>query len=86
MKVKIFTTNIFYGDDSAEALNQFIAQHHILNIDKKFVEDGSGSCWTFCVTYIDKSKPFSAVMKMEKGESLPVCHFSFVMRVLLYAH
>ena len=41
------------GEESAEgALNQFLAVHRIISLDRQFVQDGQSSFWAVCVTYL----------------------------------
>jgi superfamily II DNA helicase RecQ len=39
---------------AAEAeLNGFLRSHRVLSVDRRFVDDGERSFWTFCVDYLD---------------------------------
>lgn len=41
------------GEQQAEELNQFLAAHRILAIDRQFIQDGPNSAWALSVTYIE---------------------------------
>ncbi len=40
---------------AAEAPNQFVATHRVINVDKHFSDDDSGGFWSFCVTWLDQT-------------------------------
>ena len=60
MSFKIFTVPI--GDTSrAEGeLNAFLHGHKVLSVDRRLVEQGTGSFWSFCVDYLEVSSSGSA--------------------------
>ena len=66
MQVQFFLVPIQGGDDAAEELNRFLGSHRIVSIDRQFVQDGPGSAWAFCVTYIRSSSRPDAVGKRGK--------------------
>lgn len=39
--------------DGAERLNAFLVSHLVLEVDRRFVDDGSNSYWSVCVTTAD---------------------------------
>jgi len=34
-------------------LNRFLSGHRILVVQREFIQNGSASCWAFCVEYLD---------------------------------
>ncbi len=56
MKIRIFTIPI-HGDPSLEhELNSFLSGHRIVSVEKRFVDAGLDSAWTFCVTWTEMSE------------------------------
>jgi superfamily II DNA helicase RecQ len=53
MQIKIFTIPITGGEAMEAALNAFLRGQKILQVEQQLVSQSSGSCWTFCVQYID---------------------------------
>ncbi len=51
MKYKVFSLPAI-GDESAEeALNAFLAQHKVIQVDRQFITQGGLSYWSLCVCY-----------------------------------
>ena len=56
MKIRIFTIPI-HGDQSQEnELNSFMSGRRVISVEKHFVDAGSNSAWTFCVTWTEMSE------------------------------
>ncbi|MFZ0258284.1 MAG: HRDC domain-containing protein [Gammaproteobacteria bacterium] len=55
MLLRFFTVPISDGEEAAEAVNRFLADHRIVAIDRQFVQDGPNSAWALCVTYVRSS-------------------------------
>ena len=36
-----------------EELNRFLRSHRVLNVDRRWVDEGSESFWSFCVDYLE---------------------------------
>ena len=52
MRFRIFTVPI--GDpESCQDLNGFLAGHRVLSVQRELVQNGGGSCWAFCVEYLE---------------------------------
>ena len=51
MAFRIFTIPIRSSDNAIEELNRFMANHKVLSIDRRWVEQGSDSYWTLFVDY-----------------------------------
>ena len=54
MKLKVFAVPAT-GDENAEsALNLFMAQHRVLQVDRQLFQNGSASFWSVCIGYSEK--------------------------------
>ena len=36
-----------------EEMNRFLRSHRVLNVDRRWVDQGSESFWSFCVDYLE---------------------------------
>lgn len=41
--------------EAAEELNRFLRGHRVLAVDRRWVEQGLDSYWSFCVDYLDRA-------------------------------
>jgi len=49
-----FVTVPIHGSAEAEAeLNQFLATHRVIAVDRQLVSDGPRSAWAICITYVE---------------------------------
>ena len=55
LQIKTFTVPIHDDGSFAEELNRFLRSRQVLEVDREFVQDGSRSCWCFCVRYLERS-------------------------------
>jgi superfamily II DNA helicase RecQ len=55
MAYRIFTVPIHDSGDSVTELNGFLRSHRVLSVERKLIESGLNSCWTFCVDYLESS-------------------------------
>jgi len=39
--------------DACQELNAFVSSHRVLSVQRELIQNGGGSCWTFCVEYLD---------------------------------
>jgi hypothetical protein len=53
MAFQIFQISVHDTGAATDDLNRFLANHKVLSIDRRFVDAGSNSFWTFCVDYLD---------------------------------
>jgi superfamily II DNA helicase RecQ len=53
MAFRFFTVPIQNAEQAEAELNGFLRSHKVLSIDRRWVEQGPTSFWTFCVDYID---------------------------------
>ena len=53
MKIRIFNIPIHGGQDLEDELNSFLSGRRIVSVEKRFVDAGLESAWTFCVTWTE---------------------------------
>ena len=53
MQIKVFTIPVHDDGGWNEELNRFLRSHRVLEVEREFVQDGSASCWCFCVRYLN---------------------------------
>jgi superfamily II DNA helicase RecQ len=51
MQLRFFTVPIHGPAEQAAELNQFLAGHRILSVDRQLIADGANSAWSLCVSY-----------------------------------
>ena len=51
MPFRIFTISTAEPKDGLKELNQFLASHRVIEVDKRFHTDGPSVSWHFCVNY-----------------------------------
>ncbi|WP_300452855.1 HRDC domain-containing protein [Accumulibacter sp.] len=57
MKFHVFTIDVQQPEAGQEALNVFCAQHRVVDVEKRFVDQGRHSFWAFCVVTLDGDAP-----------------------------
>jgi superfamily II DNA helicase RecQ len=55
MKYKFFIVPVIGGEEAEAELNKFLIENKIAALERKFVEDGAGSLWALCVSYIENA-------------------------------
>ena len=74
MKIRIFTIPI-HGDQGLEnELNSFLSSRRIVSVEKRFVDAGLDSAWTFCVAWTEMSEKApvrTPVCEYPMGENSP---------------
>lgn len=53
MAFQIFTLPLSASAADQEALNRFLRSHRVLQVERRLVEMGAQSVWTFCVEYLE---------------------------------
>jgi superfamily II DNA helicase RecQ len=53
MAIKVFCVPISECTESEKELNIFLRSHRIVTMERRFVDQGTASFWTFCVDYLD---------------------------------
>ena len=57
MAFKFITIPIHDGSEAEAELNQFLNSYKILSVDRRWVDQGAASFWTFCVDYLPRPLP-----------------------------
>ena len=61
MKLQFFAIPAKWPEDAQQMLNAFCSQHRVMTLEKHFVDLGTESYWSICVTFIDGNNlPLSA--------------------------
>jgi len=66
MKYKFFTVSVWNPEPGETALNQFLASHRIISVEKVWLPSEQNPCWAFVITFED-SPPAAA-----SGKRAPV--------------
>jgi hypothetical protein len=53
MAFQIVTVPIQDDGRALEQLNAFLRSHKILSVDRRWVEQGASSFWSFCIDYLE---------------------------------
>ncbi len=53
MSLRFFTIPIHGSEVFEQELNQFLASHRVLAIERHVIDAGVNSCWAICVDYLD---------------------------------
>lgn len=70
MPFKIFTVSIRDTGPAETELNAFLASHRVLAVDRRWVEQGPDSFWSFCVDFMvqEASGPHSKHRAKPRGK------------------
>jgi hypothetical protein len=60
MAYRVFTRPVRDRGAAETELNGFLASHRVLSVDRRFVEEGERSFWTFCVDFVDARRGSSS--------------------------
>ncbi|KOR33013.1 hypothetical protein TI05_03625 [Achromatium sp. WMS3] len=55
MLYRFFSIPALASEESEQLLNQFCAEHRIINTEKQFVNNGERSFWSICICYQPKN-------------------------------
>ena len=55
MAFQFFTIPIRDAASAAADMNAFLQSHRVLTVERRWVEQGSNSFWSFCVDYVEDS-------------------------------
>lgn len=53
MPFRFFLVPIHDQGEAAAALNAFLGSHRVLNVDRRWIDQGAGSLWSFCIDYLE---------------------------------
>jgi superfamily II DNA helicase RecQ len=84
VQYQIYTVTLSAGANGTEELNRFLRSHRVLAVERRLVEDGANSCWTFCVEYLDAgagATPFRAEGRVDYKEVLAPEQFARFSRL-----
>lgn len=56
MKIRIFTIPIYHAGQAESELNSFLGGKRIISLEKRFVDNGAESAWSFCITWTEMSE------------------------------
>lgn len=51
MALKFFSILAHHARDGEKEINNFLASHRVLSVDRRFIDRGENSRWAFCVDY-----------------------------------
>ena len=54
MKYSFFIIPVFNPKQAEEELNSFLSQHRVVGVEKELVSNGSNSCWSLCVQWVEQ--------------------------------
>ena len=57
MRIKLFHVGAMGDDEGESALNAFLANHRVVDVERRLHEGGLGVFWVFCVSYLDGEVP-----------------------------
>jgi superfamily II DNA helicase RecQ len=57
MPFKFFTVSPHGAEQAERGMNTFLRAHRILAVDRRWVEQGSASFWSFCIDFLDGPPP-----------------------------
>jgi len=82
MKYRFFQIPALDPGRAADELNQFLASHAVIQVDRHLVADGSSSFWAFCASYWDGSEaPIPRKGKVDYREVLDERDFAVYARL-----
>jgi superfamily II DNA helicase RecQ len=67
MAYRFFVVPVRDDGTSAAELNGFLRSRRILSVDRRWVDHGSESFWSFCVDYLESSGGFAQPVKNGSG-------------------
>ena len=56
-KYHFFTIPVHGNGDEAAGLNEFLASHRIVSVDRHFVSNSTNSLWAVCIAFDDSAEP-----------------------------
>lgn len=70
MALYFFTIPVAHPKEHETALNTFLTQNKVLNIEKYFVAEGANSFWSICVSCTASQQQFSQKMTQGKRKTI----------------
>jgi superfamily II DNA helicase RecQ len=56
MSIEVFSINAKGDSVASEGLNQFLRSHRILSVERRLIEDGGQSFWTFAIDFMEEER------------------------------
>lgn len=89
MPFEFFVVPIQDQGQAATALNAFLRSHRVLAVDRRWIEAGASSFWSFCIDYLDgpapgnhsSNRPTNAKPKIDYKEVLKPEEFTVFARL-----
>jgi superfamily II DNA helicase RecQ len=83
MQYRVFTVSLTAGPAGSEELNLFLRSHRVLAVERRLIEDGVNSLWTFCVEYLDgiAATSFKPDVRVDYKEVLTPVEFARFSRL-----
>jgi len=69
MAFKFFTVPILNSDAAESELNAFLRSHRVLSVDRRCVDQGPSSFWSFCVDYLEQGAAGSSGSRQPANRS-----------------
>ncbi len=57
---RFFLIPVRQSEAAADELNRFLRSHRVLSVDRRWVDQGTESFWSFCVDYLDTGQGTTA--------------------------
>ena len=87
MAFQLFTFSLTAGSVEMETLNRFLRSHRVLHVERRLIELGAQSVWTFCVEYLETPESGGPISSKPSRESvdyravLPPAEFAVFSRL-----
>lgn len=85
MKYQVLHVPVLFAEAATVELNQFLAAHKIVSVEKEFVADGQNSFWTFCINWVENdgflAKPTKQKNRIDYREVLNDDDFSVYVKL-----
>ena len=79
MRLRFFRIPTLGSDAAAQELNDFLANHLILDVEKHFAPEGN--YWSVCVTYLESTSKAPAKSRIDYKETLDPATFVIFSRL-----
>jgi superfamily II DNA helicase RecQ len=70
MPIEVFSISAKGDPDANQVLNRFLGNHRILSVERRLVEDGGQSYWTFLVDYVQATSGANEATKTSSSSKV----------------
>jgi hypothetical protein len=63
MAFRLFQVPVRDSEAAEEELNRFLRGHRVLSVDRRWVDLGTESFWSFCVDYLESAQSSASVAR-----------------------